>query len=155
MLSSMSKEQWGRATWYLFHTLSHNLKPERTDLVGPLLNVILNMCANLPCQDCSGHAERTMASLRKDMIKTPRDLAMMMWMFHNKVNERLRARHMTLEEHDEMYSRARLVEVVNHFMAVMNQRMGNERAMVYSMSRRNAVAGVLKFVKNNVDAFNT
>jgi len=95
-----------------------------------------------------------MASLRKDLVKTPRDLATMMWMFHNKVNERLHSRHMTLEDHDEMYSRARLVEVVNHFTAVMNQRMGNERAMVYSMSRRNAVAGIVKFVKDNVSAFN-
>jgi len=150
----MSKEQWGRASWYLFHTLSHNLKPERTELVEPLLNVILGICSNLPCQECSGHAERTLASLRKDMIKTPRDLAEVMWMFHNKVNERLGARQMTLTEHDELYSRAKLIEVVNHFMAVMNQRMGNERAMVHSMSRRNAINALFTFVKGNVEAFN-
>jgi len=44
--------------------------------------------------------------------------------------------------------------VVNHFMAVMNQRMGNERAMVHSMSRRNAINALFTFVKGNVEAFN-
>lgn len=149
----MSKEQWGKACWYMFHTLAHKLKPERTDLVEPLLNNIINICNNLPCQECSLHASSVMSNLNKKAIKTPRDLANMVWMFHNTVNEKLKTKQITLEEHDEMYSRALLVPVVNHFMMVMNQRIGNERAIMYSMSRQMAVADFVLFVKKNVNAF--
>lgn len=153
MLNIMSKEQWGKACWYMFHTIAHKLKPERTDLVEPLLNNIMNICSNLPCQECSSHASSILSSLNKNTIRTPRDLAKMLWMFHNNINNRLKLQQITIEEHDELYSRAKLVQVVNHFNMVMNQRMGNERAIMYSMSRYAAVASIFKFVRENANAF--
>jgi hypothetical protein len=149
----MSKEQWGRASWYLFHTLACKLKPERADLIKPLLNVILNVCTNLPCQDCSAHAAKLLTSLNKETINTKRDLEIMLWMFHNKVNDKLGTQQILIEECDELYSRAILVPVVNHFMLVMNQRIGGERAMLYSMSRRNAINAIHKLIVENADAF--
>ena len=36
----MSKQQWGNATWYLFHTLAEKLKPEFTSESGELFRQI-------------------------------------------------------------------------------------------------------------------
>ena len=59
-----TKKEWGNATWYLFHTLSFKMKDEHFgELKNDFLNICTKICANLPCPDCSEHANAIMKNL--------------------------------------------------------------------------------------------
>ena len=54
----LTKEEWGNATWYLFHTLAYKLKDNRHDIVAIMVEYIITICNQLPCPDCKEHALR-------------------------------------------------------------------------------------------------
>ena len=49
-----SKKEWGNICWFLFHTLAYKLNNDAH--IGKLLEQILSICNNLPCEDCASHA---------------------------------------------------------------------------------------------------
>ena len=63
----VSKKEWGKAVWFLLHTLTYKLNNDgHTKL---LMNQFFNICNNLPCSDCSNHANniiKTMLLFKSD-----------------------------------------------------------------------------------------
>ena len=79
-----TKKEWGNATWYLFHTLSFKMKDEHFDeLKNDFLNICTKICATLPCPDCSEHATEIMRNVKRENIKTKKDLQLFFFDFHN------------------------------------------------------------------------
>jgi hypothetical protein len=149
----MVNKDWGPACWYVFHTLAYRLKEEKQDLVGQLLNQIKNICTNLPCPDCASHATAMMNNLKHNSVRDKKQLVDMLWLFHNSVNTRNNKNTFSKEEHDAMYSSADIKKVVMYFQQVMVKQLGQDRAMVLTMARRNAVKAFIEFYKDNHDAF--
>ena len=148
-------EKWGNACWFLFHTLAVKLKPERTDLVPKILSLVINVCKNLPCPDCSQHATATLNSLRYNQIKTRDQLMLVLWQFHNMVNKRRKVEFFSLDEYNKKYSNALFDPIVSNFIRVMKGKFPtNERGMLHSMQRSIMVDDVASFVSNNRQGFN-
>ena len=149
----MSKKLWGNACWYLFHSLAYKIKPERIDLIKPIISAIKNVCSNLPCPDCSNDATYLLSSLRENSIKSKDDLIHALWMFHNKINKKLGVKHFTLEESNKLYNKANLKNILINFNKVMNYNISNSRMMLYTMSKRNAINNMNNLILSNKTAF--
>jgi len=151
----MKKQEWGNATWYFLHTISYKLKEEHSDKVQELFKLFYNVCINLPCQECAGHAKKQLDKAYKYKIKTKNDLVNIIWEFHNIVNKRLGKKYMTKDEFVELYSRANTYKIIKNFDDTMKKQIHGNRAMIYTMARKRAVNDVIDFVYKNKNCFNS
>ena len=149
----MSNKEWGKACWYVFHTLAFRLLPKNEHLIGELLMHIRNVACNLPCPDCSQHARQMFDSLKRGAVNNRETLIDMLFQMHNKVNLRTHKPIFTRSEHDELYLKANINMIIKYFQTVMTKQLGQEKAMIYTMARRNAVNALVKFYANNQGAF--
>lgn len=120
---------WGRATWFLFHTLAHKVKDQYfLQIKLELCNNILRICSSLPCLMCQTHATEYMNKINFDNIKTKSDLKKMLFNFHNVVNERKNYQKLAYEKIDEQYEKANLHGIVNNFF--INMSISRNRELV-------------------------
>ena len=67
----MSPSDWGTPTWIFMHTLAEKVHENSFLMIGPkLIDMMRQICSNLPCPDCTGHATRFWASVNVASIKT-------------------------------------------------------------------------------------
>ena len=85
----MSPAQWGPPVWALLHTLAEKIDEKYfPDISGPLLNIISQICKNLPCPNCSEHATQFINKVKPHTIQTKENFKLMLFVFHNQVNKR-------------------------------------------------------------------
>ena len=151
----MEKKDWGRAVWYLFHTLAHKLKPEYSRETGVLFEHINSICSNLPCPDCQEHATKTLATAnRRFIISSKETLINFLYTFHNLVNKRTKKPEFSLEALNEMYSRANTQKVIAHFINIMSKNANNDRLMMNSFHRQNYMKAFVKYIAENRYKYN-
>jgi len=150
-----TKQEWGNVCWYLFHSLAFKLKDNQDSIVKKLMSLCHNIALNLPCPDCSEHANQTfnMANKSGVRITNREEMQRFWWQFHNIVNKKLKKPSMSFEDAKELYSKARLFNIVNRFIEVFGRNVPGERSMMYTMSRRNAVRKMFDFIKANQASF--
>jgi len=85
-------KRWGPITWFLLHTFAEKIHNSAfLANRANYLNLIFNLCCNLPCPDCSNHAKIYLTRARfKYIIKTKNELRLFLWKFHNNTNTRLK-----------------------------------------------------------------
>lgn len=89
---------WGTYTWILFHWIAENIKEtEFKKEKKNIIDLISNICHNLPCPDCRGHAINFLKLHKLSEIQTKEDLSYYIHYFHNAVNNRLTK---TIENND-------------------------------------------------------
>lgn len=147
------KSIWGNACWFLFHVSAIKLKVDSFEQVQKLLDKIMHICRNLPCPICSGHANEMFRTMRKESIKTKKDLIMWLFNFHNTVNKRIRLPQFSIEDHNKMYTDAPLNKIINNWIAVMSRNSPGQRSMLYTMTRNNMVKQTATYFVNNRDSF--
>lgn len=149
----VSKAVWGPVIWKFIHHMVNGLKEERTELIRPILNIIRNICRNLPCPECSDHATVLLNRLNLNYIKTKRDLVRCMYEFHNKINVRLKKHEITLEEHDNQYQNVNIQRAFIEWKHIMKMRMNGNRMLMHSMFKNNLISDVTTFFNTNASAF--
>jgi len=78
---------WGPPTWFFLHALCEKINSNHYVLIKePLWNKLKELCANLPCPDCSEHATTYLAKIPVPPTKDA--LVQLMYIFHNEVNQR-------------------------------------------------------------------
>ena len=87
---SIIDKNWGNTTWAFLHTFVEKLNPRVCESNADIiLQLIIKICTNLPCPDCSNHAKRFFNKVDLRQINTHDRFKYMLWMFHNSVNRRL------------------------------------------------------------------
>lgn len=143
-----SKKQWGNATWYLFHTLAYKIKNDIH--VKELLQQIYNICHNLPCNDCATHAASVLKTVNIVNINTKENLIKLMFEFHNLVNKRTGKETFTMEQHDELYSRANTRKIIENFIIIMKHNNYTEKGMLHSFKRRQCLSNFIKYITEHI-----
>ena len=65
----VGKSVWGPAIWYLFHTLAFKMKNQHfNEMKNSLLDFFVLVSANLPCPECTEHAQQETRNLDKSKI---------------------------------------------------------------------------------------
>ena len=149
-----TKKEWGNATWYLFHTLSYKMKDQHFDeLKNEFLNICSRICSTLPCPDCSEHAYAIMANVKREHIKTKKDLQMFFFDFHNSVNTRTK-KPLFQESQMFKYQTAITRNIVYNFISILSRKYNNIKLLTNSFHRDAAMNDFKKWIAHNSSKFN-
>jgi hypothetical protein len=154
-IPQQKKMKWGEPTWFLFHTLAEKVKEEYFHTIRyELLNTIVIICKNLPCPDCANHATEYMKKVDFNSIRTKQDLKLMLFQFHNVVNQKKQFPLFSINELDSKYSNANLVNIIQTFMFYFQDKSHSIR-MIANDIYRSRIADQLKiWFNNNIQYFN-
>ena len=149
----MSKEQWGNASWFLFHTLAEKLKDEHISILPSLISQFSNICNNLPCVECTNHASQYINNTNIHSIHSKELFIQFLNVFHNNVNMKLDKPIFTLEECREKYSNANTNRIIEYFFNVMKMIRYGQYDMIYSRSRNKAYYDLNLYLQENFHCF--
>lgn len=151
----MSKQVWGNNTWNLFHTISVKIKQEASfDDIQNVLVIIREICNNLPCPICSNHAIQLFKSVKLNSIRNKEDLIHFLFVFHNKVNTRLKKNIFLKELLLPTYEKQNLNNCLNMFVHIYNNIRGSNHMMMYNFHRKQIVQKVIEYFKKNLTLYN-
>ena len=145
---------WGAPTWYFFHTLAEKIKPEHfEDNKSQILQMITNICSNLPCPSCSEHAKQYIQRMNNNSIICKNDLIQFLFVFHNTVNERKRKPVFSYDELTEKYKKANLINITNHFIYYFRMEHHAVRMIADGMHRKRTAKNIQIWLQQNIHIF--
>lgn len=147
----MSK-RWGIPTWYFFHTFAEKITENHfLKNRDECLNILKEICSNLPCPYCTDHAKQYLKNNHFDKIKTKDELKIFFFKFHNNVNKRNKKKEFDMGVTDQ-YKNMNMVKVWHYFR--------KEFFRTYYMAnhfsgwmRNMLLEKLIKFLKNNISQF--
>ena len=148
----MTKQEWGNATWFLFHGLATKIKPEYPNEYKNILQYFIKICQVLPCPDCKMHASMTNKKANLHVINSNAKLKDYLWQFHNKVNTRINKPYFSLEEHDNLYNSVRINMIIEPFFYAMSLKVP-AALMMESLQRQRVLIDFNRYIKMNLHKF--
>ena len=147
----MSK-RWGIPTWYFFHTFAEKITENHfIKKREECLNLLKEICFNLPCPYCRDHAKQYLKNNNFDNIRTKEQLKIFLFHFHNKVNKRKKNKEFGIEIL-EQYKKINIINAWKYFK--------NEFFRTYYMAnqfsgwmRNMLLEKIIKFLKKNISQF--
>jgi len=147
--------KWGEPTWFLFHTLSHKLKPEYSHIIiEPMLHIFYTICINLPCPMCASHAKDYLNAINFNSIQTKNQLINLFFIFHNTINNKKSYPIFTKQELDEKYENANTINIVRNFIYYYNDSSFNINLISSKIYRNNLIVSLNKWLNENIQYFN-
>lgn len=146
----MSNVSWGSSVWIFFHTLVAKIKPQHfLEHREKLVDIIIQVCANLPCPECTAHASDFLRTVRFQNVGRKEDLVEIMHVFHNQVNKNLgKPEFKRTDAHDNND----MGVVVAAFIKAYNARVPSA-LMAHAFNRRNMCNRIHSFLAANKSAF--
>ena len=149
----MSPSSWGPSTWMFIHTLASKIKETSFPLIGPnLILVLIHICNNLPCPECSQHAKHFWSKVKTANIKNKSDLINLLFVFHNMVNQRKQLRQFKYENLN-YYESKNVIDTYNSFSKNFNTH-GNMNLINESFHRNMMLSSLRNWLMSNVNHFN-
>jgi len=150
------KMKWGEPIWFLFHTLAEKIKEEHFQSKKyELIELVKNICANLPCPKCCDHATAYMKKLNLESIKTKRDWKDFLYKFHNEVNQRKNFPDFPHAELDAKYQSANTLKVINYFISIYREKSGSLQMIAIEMTRMRILRITQQWLTANLSIFDT
>ena len=151
----VAKSVWGPAIWYLFHTLSFKIKAVHFhEIKDELLGHFISICNNLPCPECTEHAQQEIKHLDKSKITNKKELCMYFIYFHNKVNVRTKKKIFTFDEFVLKYKNSVTRNVIANFFIVLSKSDHNVKLMTNSFYKSAVIINLKKWLNVNASKFN-
>jgi hypothetical protein len=149
----MSPSYWGPSTWVFMHTLAAKIKEDSFSLIGPnLILVLIQICNNLPCPECSQHSKQFWSKVKTSNIKNKSDLINLLFVFHNMVNKRKQSTSFKYENL-RYYETRNVIETYNIFSKNFNTR-GNMNLINESFHRNMMLSSLRNWLMLNIRHFN-
>jgi hypothetical protein len=149
----MSPSDWGPPTWIFLHTLAEKVNENSFLMIGPkLIDMMRQICYNLPCPECTTHATRFWANVNVASIKTKQDLINLLFMFHNIVNKRKKMPEFKYSNLNQ-YSQLKLIQTYNLFSRNFNTN-GNMNLINESFRRNLMLISLKRWLMINIMHFN-
>jgi hypothetical protein len=148
------KIKWGEPFWFLFHVLAEKIKEsEFSRLRAGMLNLVLTICSNLPCPDCTDHATRYLNGINFNTIRTKEDFKMMMYVFHNAVNARKQYPEYPVEKLTK-YTSGNMIPIIENFLRHFLKNHQSFALIADNMHRKKISGGVVQWFRENIGSFN-
>jgi hypothetical protein len=145
---------WGAPTWYFFHTIAAKIKPEQfEEYKSQILQMITNICNNLPCPSCTEHAKQYIQRMNNSSIICKNDLIQFLFVFHNTVNERKRKPVFLYDDLIEKYKKANLINITNNFLYYFKMEHHSVRMIADGMHRKRTATNIQKWLHTNIHIF--
>jgi hypothetical protein len=147
-----AKTYWGRSTWELFHAMGEKINEDfYAKNNHMILNIVKQICKNLPCPDCARDATIFMNSVHPNSVPNKKEFRAMLFVFHNRVNRKLgkpQFHHSNLLTHKNN----NLGIVIQNFVTFFAKRYnGTIQAGITSteIARRNIASRIAGWFKGN------
>lgn len=148
----MSPSTWGPPTWLFMHTLAEKIKESSFPVIGPqLILILIQICNNLPCPECSQHARQFWSKVKSSNILTKIDLINLIFVFHNMVNKRKRIPPFKYESL-QYYKSKNVIDTYNLFTRNFNT-TGNMNLINESFHRNMMLASLRTWLMRNIRHF--
>lgn len=148
------KMKWGEPIWFFFHTLAHKVKEDEFPRIkDELLNIIYNICNNLPCPMCAAHATEYMNKINFKTIATKKDLKDLLFVFHNTVNERKGFPMFLYEDLDKKYNTAITRNIIINFFNTFQVKNNSIHMMANDMYRSRLTVQLKDWFNKNYMCF--
>jgi hypothetical protein len=148
----MSPSDWGPPTWIFLHTIAEKVKETSFPLISQqLIQMIVEICNNLPCPECSSHAKVFWNNVNKINIQTKQDLINLLFVFHNNVNKRKNTPQFKYENLVK-YKNLKLVYQYNIFTKKFNTN-GNMNLINESFHRKLMMISLKRWLMKNISHF--
>ena len=141
-------EVWGPPIWTFFHKLAENINEEHfNSKKNELFSYIKNICALLPCPECSKDAVIFLGKIDINKIQTKEQFKNLFFIFHNYVNNKKR-KTIFQSSNLDIYKKYNLINVYNNFIRVYNTN-GNMKLLNESFQRKMLISKFkIWFIKN-------
>ena len=145
---------WGAPIWCFFHTFAEKIKDSEFDSIkGELFEIIVKICNNLPCPECTSHASEYMKNINFNKITCKKELKLMLYTFHNSVNKRKNYKEFPLMELDEKYGSQNTTEVFNKFAINLEYKRRYVHLMIGEQQRKQIVKKIKQWLIDNLHRF--
>ena len=145
---------WGEPTWTFFHTLIEKIKDEEYNTEKKhILQLIKNICNNLPCPDCKKHASKYLSKVTIRHVETQDMFKNLLFTFHNDVNKRTRTQ-VEQEQILDQYKEKILKDVFINFVRVFSKPVHNNRLMMDCMKRNILMKKIVSYIQDNFHKYN-
>lgn len=151
----LPKMVWGRYFWEYFHTLAEKVSPvDFPRIRAELLNHIYVVCNYLLCPVCVEHAISYLKKINFNAIQTKEQLIIMLFDFHNSVNQRKGYPIFTVQMLHDKYSAANLANVSGQFFKIFeNQYKTGFKQLTDSLHRVHISAQLRSWLIANIHCF--
>ena len=145
---------WGNATWYLFHTMAEKIHEDHfTSMKYKMFSFIVQICAILPCPECSEHASGMLKRANINNIKTKAHFIEFLREFHNMVNKRLNKPEFTAEEVGSKYKTAITNQIIPYFFQSFKVNVSDNKLKLAGFRRDRILMTFSTWINNNMDKF--
>jgi len=134
------------------HTLADKIKETSFNIIGPkLILILIQICNNLPCPECSQHAKQFWAKVKTANIQSKYDLINILFVFHNIINKR---KQLSLFKYENLqyYKTRNIIETYNTFARNFNTR-GNMNLINESFHRNMMLSSLRIWIMANLVHF--
>ena len=148
----MSPSTWGPQVWCFLHTMAAKIREDRFSTVAPqLFFFIRKICGNLPCPDCSQHANVFLGRINFKKVVCKMDLIKVLFIFHNAVNARKGKIAHSIDNVGN-YAGNNLIQSYNQFISAFNTK-GNMKLLADSFQRKLIIQEFRKWFLQNLSNF--
>jgi hypothetical protein len=148
----MSPSDWGPPTWLFLHTLAEKIKENSFPLISQqLIKMIIEICNNLPCPECTTHAKAFWRNVSVQNIKSKQDLINLLFVFHNNVNRRKKIK-LFKYEHLKKYENLKIIQQYNIFTQNFNTN-GNMNLINEAFHRKLMLISLRRWIMTNISHF--
>jgi hypothetical protein len=143
--------EWGKYTWFLFHTLAEKIKSDEfVKYKSLIIKIIVGICSCLPCPVCTKHASEYLKMYPIYSVKNKEDLKRYIFIFHNTVNKK-KNKEIQNPKILEMYKKANLPAIITIFNQKFKTSAPN--LMAEQMFRKNKLNEINLLLRNNFHIF--
>jgi hypothetical protein len=134
------------------HCLAEQIQEDQFNTIGPqLYAIVLSICKNLPCPDCSAHATNFFNKIKKDSVKSKNGLRTVLFTLHNQVNARKKKAAYPFESL-AIYGSIHLAYAFKTFVSVFHTD-NNLKLMSDNMQRIRLLKHISKWLTANAKHF--
>jgi len=145
---------WGPAIWFLLHTLAEKILAEKFQAIrSELLTNIYSICTHLPCPVCSEHAKEYFGKINFNSIQTKEDLKLLLFQFHNTVNQRKGYAIFTIDELNIKYKQANTIHIIQNFMIHFKDRNRSPKLIADDLQRARIAVSLQSWFQQNIQYF--
>ncbi len=147
-------KKWGNATWFFLHTLAEKVKNDKFSIIKKdLFWLFKSICSSLPCPDCRNHADQLIKTINFKNITTKEDFKTVLFVFHNKVNTKLKKPNMEKDDFLKKYETANLIKISKYFLHMFSKSTRNFKEMINNNARKQLCNYIHNWLNKNLNNF--
>ncbi len=147
------RQLWGKHIWLFIHGLLEKLKDTSFHIVKEgLIYHLKSICGNLPCPDCSNHANQYLNKMDMNKIQSKRDLVLYFFTFHNDVNKR-KGYPLYPVEQLEIYKKSNIKNMYQNFQYFFTEQYHSVKLISENFHRQRVARNVEDWLKQNACHF--